>query len=507
MTPSPPTTSQSNGAQSNRAQLDQAQFNQAWHLPEARVGRLRSLRLRPSESTTWMARVTDPFITAFIVMLGGYLFMDRAFAWLHIPGTPLFVGEAVLGIGLMTAIWSPNFAIFIRRNRSIQILILYMVWGLGLALQGFPRWGIDAVRDSALWYYGLFALVVGTLLLTRPNLLDRMIDLYMKVLPLWIIFAFARLGMANREWPIRIPDSDVSITYHKVGNLAVHAGMAILFLGLIAWPRARDAAARQKLLVFSGLAFVLLIAVGTQTRGGLIAAAVVLAIAFLIESSGRKLMLTGVGVLLALFIVAVAVDLSFELERRELSARQFAGNITSLFSSGFAEEGQSVDEVTNTTTWRRVLWENVLDDLLEPERAVSGFGFGANLADRYRYEGGPIDRELRLRNPHNSHLGVLARMGLVGGALWVALWGAWFTKLYRVWSRLRHTEEREKAMLALWLALSAVAILINAFFDPTIEGPQVGIWTWSLFGIGAYLAMSNPTPRSHSSLAYVGVPR
>ena len=44
-----------------------------------------------------MARVTDPFISALILVLAGYLFFDRAFAWLHIPGTPLFIGEAVLG--------------------------------------------------------------------------------------------------------------------------------------------------------------------------------------------------------------------------------------------------------------------------------------------------------------------------------------------------------------------------------------------------------------------------
>jgi len=480
---------------------------QIWHLPEARLGRLRSLRHKPSESTRWMARVTDPFISALILVLGGYLFLDRAFAWLHVPGTPLFIGEAVLGIGLMTAIWSPNFAIFIRRNRSIQVLVLFMIWGLALTLQGYPTWGIDAVRDAALWYYGLFALILGTLMLTRTDLFDRMIALYLKVLPVWLVFSFFRLAMANREWAIRIPDSDVSITYHKVGNMAVHAGMAILFLALISWPRARDAVERKRLLVYSGLAFVLLIAVGTQTRGGLIAGITVIALAFLFERTGRKLVLAGVGALLALFIVAVALDVSFELERRELSARQFAGNITSLFSSGFAEEGQSVDEVTNTTTWRRVLWENVLSDLLEPERAVSGFGFGANLADRYRYEGGPIDRELRLRNPHNSHLSVLARMGLVGGALWIALWSTWFSRLYKVWSRLRDTEDSEKARLALWLALSAVAVLVNAFFDPTIEGPQVGVWIWSLFGIGAYLGMSIPSAKTQPQLAYVGVPR
>jgi hypothetical protein len=29
-----------------------------------------------------------------------------------------------------------------------------------------------------------------------------------------------------------------------------------------------------------------------------------------------------------------------------------------------------------------------------------------------------------------------------------------------------------------------VAILVNAYFDPTVESPQVALWLWSLFGVG-----------------------
>ncbi len=34
--------------------------------------------------------------SALLFALGGYLFFDRAFAWIHVPGTPLFVGELVM---------------------------------------------------------------------------------------------------------------------------------------------------------------------------------------------------------------------------------------------------------------------------------------------------------------------------------------------------------------------------------------------------------------------------
>ena len=38
-----------------------------------------------------------------------------------------------------------------------------MVWGFALAFEGYGKWGLDAIRDSALWYYGVFALISGVL--------------------------------------------------------------------------------------------------------------------------------------------------------------------------------------------------------------------------------------------------------------------------------------------------------------------------------------------------------
>ena len=38
--------------------------------------------------------------------------------------------------------------------------------------------------------------------------------------------------------------------------------------------------------------------------------------------------------------------------------------------------------------------------------------------------------------------------------------------------------------MAGWLIISVVAILVNAIFDPTLEGPQVGWWLWGFLGFG-----------------------
>ncbi|MEE9228101.1 MAG: hypothetical protein V3U47_03945, partial [Acidimicrobiia bacterium] len=93
-------------------------------------------------------------------------------------------------------------------------------------------------------------------------------------------------------------------------------------------------------------------------------------------------------------------------------------------------------------------------------------------------------------------LSVVARMGMVGAFLWLAMFGTWFVHLAR--SRRLYIElgEARRANLSTWVMLAMTGILLNAFFDPTIEGPQVGVWAWTLFGMGAVLGLGARASRS-----------
>ena len=41
-----------------------------------------------------------------------------------------------------------------------------------------------------------------------------------------------------------------------------------------------------------------------------------------------------------------------------------------------------------------------------------------------------------------------------------------------------------EAGIAVWLLVSIPTILVNAIFDPTLEGPQVAWWLWAFLGFG-----------------------
>jgi len=415
------------------------------------------------------------------VILAGYLLFDRAFAWIHIPGTPVFVGEVVLAFGMWVILQTPHLGRFIRVSRPIQLLLLYMAWGFALAFEGYGTWGIDAVRDSALWYYGGFALIAGVLLLHKPELWDTAVDRLARFIPAFFVIMLIRFALAQASIGPRIPDSSTRLTAHKTANIAVNVAIALAFLIIVIGPSAsKELRKRATGLTLVGLLLVL--AVGTQSRSGFLAGFLILTVVFVTARHARGVMVGVMALAVMVAILAAALDVKFQLDRRELSVEQVIENIQSV-----TDEATSGSQFDNTTQWRLNLWTLVVEDVFIPERVMTGFGFGENVALRYDYAN--PNRSVPLRNPHNSHLSVLARMGLVGIVLWLAIFTSWFLNLARARRQFRELGEDRRATLAFWLMLSMAALLINAFFDPTMEGPQVGVLVWTLFGAGAVLGV------------------
>jgi hypothetical protein len=415
------------------------------------------------------------------IILAGYLLFDRAFAWLHVPGTPIFIGEVVLVFGLYVIIQTPHLGRLVRVSRPMQLLLLFMLWGFASSFDGVSEFGVvDTIRDSALWYYGAFAFIASVLLLYRPELWDEMVDRLTRYIPFFLGAMLLRLAFSNFETSLRIPDSNVKITAHKTGGIAVNVAIALALLIIVVGPSASDQV-RKRATTHTLIGLLIIVAAGTQNRGGFVAAFVVLSVVFVIARHARAAMLGVLGFSLLLAILAAALDVSLQLDRRELSVGQIIENVQSV-----TEETSATGEA-NTTQWRLSFWTIVLDDMAEDRRWVAGYGFGENLALRFGFEN--PNQSVPLRNPHNSHLSVLARMGLVGSTLWITLFGTWYSGLIRARRNFTELGEGRRAALAMWLMLAMTALLVNAFFDPTIEGPQVGILLWTLFGLGAALGL------------------
>lgn len=419
---------------------------------------------------------------ALVALLIGYVMLDRPFAWIHIPGTPLFIGEMVLGLGVAVMLATPTgINSLIRSSGSLKTLRNYMMWGLILLALAILPYGLDAARDAALWYYGLVALFVVILFASRPSRVPRAIRGFVRFIPIYLIwFPFAVVLPRIIPESIVVPDSNIPIFFHRTGNMAVLAVLAIAFMWLA------DGDSRfftpRKRGWLTGLATLVIVFTGLQNRGGMVSSAVVIAaLLFLLSKRRTEMMMLMVGALVLVASIGIVFDVKIALfDNRDVSIEQFANNITSIFDQEAGGERQ-----TKTTAWRLEIWTQVLDDVTN-DSPIMGFGPGPDLGKRYDISTDPANP---LRNPHNSHVGVLARMGWVGIILWAMLWITWGAEMQTLRRRLRYRGRTRESAFVGWLMLTPIPFLVNAIFDPTLEGAQVAMLLWTAVGAGSALVI------------------
>jgi len=412
-------------------------------------------------------------------LLGGYLLLDKAFAYIHLPGTPAYVGELVLtvgGVGVLSA--TGYLRIPVRDEPVLALLAAWFLWGLIRFPPGLRTYGISAVRDFALCYYCLFAFFTVAALARAPGLLDRWLAQLSRFVPwllLWLPFA---LIVATKVRGPSVPFSGgVSLLTHKPGNAAIAALIALGFMWL--FPERRSARSRA---LWSIMALVVMALSATQNRGGLVGASAgaLVGLAFLPTKLRLKLIVQAAAV--TVIGLGLAVQLSLSIPSSTASGRAFTASqlIENVLSITGASSGSAA---TGTVAARDLLWSLVLKQQVADGRLDDGYGFGVNLP--YLVNDTQVTSGADpLRSPHNSHDDVLARLGLIGLGLWIALWVGWYWHMamgcWRLARRGMHTRRR----VGVLCMMAATAILVSSFFDPQLEGAQIAALLWAAFGIG-----------------------
>jgi O-antigen ligase len=186
-----------------------------------------------------------------------------------------------------------------------------------------------------------------------------------------------------------------------------------------------------------------------------------------------------------ILVVSFAFNIQFNFgakSGRTIGPDQIITNIRSAF--GGESEGDE-EALQGTRSWRLEWWGDIVGYTILGNHFWTGKGYGINLADEDGFQG--TAWEGTLRNPHSVHLMVLARSGVPGLALWLALQLGFAISLTRAYLRARRLKQEWWALVNLWILAYWTAFLVNASFDVYLEGPQGGIWFWSLMGFGIAL--------------------
>jgi len=355
-----------------------------------------------------------------------------------------------------------------------------MIWGATRTIPFIENYGIDALRDSVIWAWGLIALAVAQLV--RQSLpLQAIVSWYgttMRWFVTWIPLAFLIyivMGDMLPRWPWG-PGGGVPIVVFKGGDVGVQLAGVIAFY-LVITPATSSRYLMLPAWVTLPCWLVSFAVAASINRSGFLA--LVIATAFAAYCARLK-RIAVLGLIFGLFVLvgvfSSANDMLPEYRRKDraISMEQLSTNIQSIFTD--------VDNFggTGTKHWRLEWWNSIIAYTFDGEYFWTGKGFGVNLADD---DGFQVTTDKSLRSPHNGHLTILARMGVPGFTIWILFVLTLLSKLWRRYKQWKRLGEDFRAGVCIWVLTFLVAALINTTFDVYLEGPMGGIWFWSVVGV------------------------
>jgi O-Antigen ligase len=417
-------------------------------------------------------RLVRGYLYLLCFILAGYLLLGRAFAYLGFP--PLYIGELTLALGIVTALMAGNLTSAIFNWPGVTLALL-MLW---TAFRTIPYWHtyrFDAPRDAVTVFYGLFAYVIASLILQRPAILALLFERYKRFIPCTIFLApilplSAYLTGSALLWSWQ----GQNVTGPKIVDLSCHLPAVIAF-SLIGFVRLR----------LSALIFVLLVGLFlvSQQRQALLTFTVGCFLASLFSPNRHALWnvvaIGGVVVAILGTFAAFDVRISGQEQGRTFEARQLVINATDIFSTSGSQRG------SETREWRLNWWSDIIGYTLHGPHFWKGKGFGVNLADSDGFQTSDAESgEPPLRSPHNVHMTILARGGVPGLVLWIAALGSWLVAMVHQRNEAKRVQDDWWAAVFAFLLSYWAIILISASFDVLLESPVMGIWFWTIHGIG-----------------------
>jgi hypothetical protein len=396
------------------------------------------------------------------LVLAGYAILGRGFAYAGIK--PVYIGEITLIFGLAAMLMSGRFTVM-AASIPARFLLILIIWTAIRTIPYIGRFGIDAIRDSMICLYGLFAFIIASILISEPSLFKILLIRYRRFAIIflfcgWAVFLVSQTGLIS----VSLPGSPAPLGLAKGGDLLVHlAGTAALAISGMMTPT----------ITVIVLLFINFAAGAAFNRGGMLAFISAAAVCSVLLPVHR-LILTALWALAVFAVLVLLINPEFSAGGRKISPQSLFTNVKSVFS-------KSEERLDSTREWRMRWWSDIVKYTFTGPMFFSGKGFGINLADDDGYQ---VLGDKSLRSPHNGHLTILARAGVPGFALWLLVNISWVWSMTTGFASAKKNRDTEWQAIFVFLASVWAAFIVNAAFDVFLEGPAGGIWFWSVFGTG-----------------------
>jgi hypothetical protein len=414
---------------------------------------------------------------AFLLLaLTPYIILNYGFDNLTVGtgGLRLPVGELLMFLALASVVLGSqrSFVHSILLDPPVACLSVLLLLTCAHLAVDVPRYGLYAVRDSSMFFEAA-CLILGVIWgRTRPNT-----QLLMRWL--FVIFVLNLIYSYTFPWSDRIQAvSPVSGVFHAVpliGNYQMSALFLVLgalyciWVGpsVVRWPR--WTLVLLAVAQLGGLAIL-------QVRAMYVGIVLVLVILLLLRDTKKLVGLVstlGLG-FAGLLVMLSAVSLTGTTLQGRMGPVDFSfieQHAKTVLALGDSNARMSHD--VDRGDWYQEVWDRVRSS---PSSLAVGVGFGQVLIDFENEQG------IAVRQPHNSSLTVLARLGFVGLSIWLLFIGLVIVRYVRF---LRTPSiPAGVSTFVLWLFLQFILTLLDASVQPSLEFSHGAIPFYFLLGLG-----------------------
>jgi hypothetical protein len=350
-------------------------------------------------------------------------------------------------------------------NKTTKLILFFIAVSCIYILRGFAKYDIiDLIRDSFIFQYGWFVFILFLFKDKLEQIWETLFFIY-KWFPFVALLNFI-LQYFVPFFETVAPFGSIPILLYKNGDM----GVQLLISTLLLLYTFENKTLKWRVLLSLVIALDFLI-LASYSRSGIVAflASMLCFIYFnkdiQLQSRVRLLIKYLPIILLIVTPIYINIKVADNFQGRSVGFEQIKNNFSSIV--GGTTDATSEDNVV----WRLVWWAKILDYSFTSPNFFIGKGLGISLAT----DDDIITLDDSLRSPHNFHLNIMSRFGVLIFMIWT----------YFLIQLLRPLFKKQLQGKRLLIGCIMLAFLLNASFDVFLEGPMGAFpfWTW----LGLYL--------------------
>jgi hypothetical protein len=404
-----------------------------------------------------MELVKNLYLRAYLLVMTLYVFLNKGVAYTYLV-------EALWLFGILLLLMHRK-KVELIWNKTTKLILFFIAISCIYILRGFAKYDIlDLIRDSFIFQYGWFVFILFLFKDKIEQVWETLFFIY-KWFPFVALLNFI-LQYFVPFFETVTPFGGIPILLYKNGDMGVQLLISTLLL-LYTFEK-KPLKWRVLLSLVIALDFLIL---ASYSRSGIVAflSSMLCFIYFnkdiQLQSRVRLLLKYLPVILLIVTPIYINIKVTENFQGRSVGFEQIKNNFSSII--GGTTDATSEDNVV----WRLVWWAKILDYSFSAPNFFIGKGLGMSLAT----DDDIITLDENLRSPHNFHLNIMARFGVLIFLIWT----------YFLIQLLRPLFKKQLQGKRLLIGCILLAFLINASFDVFLEGPMGAFpfWTW----VGLYL--------------------